>query len=70
MAGQVIRYVAEWLIVAFVVFALIFEVLLHKLEHWVFEHHAHLQAVMRNLYRELMILGTISFGFIMYIFGT
>jgi len=68
MAGQVIRYLAEWLIIAFILFALFFETILHKLEHWVVEHHKHLQAVLRNLYREIMILGVISFGFIMFIF--
>ena len=66
--GDVIRYVAEWLIIAFVGFALILEIVLHKLEHWVMEHHPHVQTILRNLYRELMILGLVSFGFIMYLF--
>lgn len=66
--GVVIRSTAEWLIVLFVVFALLFETLLHKLEHWVKEKQPNLQSVLRNLYRELMILGVISFAFIMYVF--
>lgn len=70
MAGgySVKRELAEWLIVALILFALLVEVVLHKLEHWVAHRHAHLQAVLRNLYRELMILGMVSFGFILYIF--
>ncbi len=68
MAGEVKRYVAEWLIIAFVAFALLFEVVLHKLEHWVMHRHPHIQTMLRNIYRELMILGIISFCFIMYIF--
>lgn len=66
--GAVIRSMAEWLIVAFVVFALLFEILLHKMEHWINEKHHHLQSMIRNLYRELIIMGVISFAFIMYIF--
>lgn len=65
---QVQREMAEWLIVALILFALFVEVVLHKLEHWVAHRHAHLQSVLRNLYRELMILGMVSFGFILYIF--
>ncbi len=68
MAGKVIRDLAEWLIIAFVAFALIFEIVLHKLEHWIMHRHPHIQNMLRNLYRELMILGIISFCFIMYIF--
>lgn len=68
MAGVVIRYAAQWLIVAFVLFALLFEKILHKIEIWFNVHHKHLHTVLRNLYRELMILGIISFGFITYVF--
>ncbi len=66
--AKVDRELAEWLIVALVLFALFVEVILHKVEHWVSHRHAHLQTVLRNLYRELMILGAVSFGFILYIF--
>lgn len=66
--GHVIRDLAEWLIVALVLFALIFELALHKLEHWVLTRHPHIQPILRNLYRELMILGFVSFCFILYIF--
>lgn len=68
MAGKVIRETAEWLIFGLVLFALLVELVLHKLEHWVAHRHPQLQAVLRNLYRELMIMGIVSFGFIMYIF--
>lgn len=68
MAGKVQRDVAEWLIFGLVLFALLIEIILHKLEHWVAHRHPQLQAVLRNLYRELMIMGIVSFGFIMYIF--
>ena len=68
MAGQVVRWLAEVLIIAFVAFALIFEIFLHKLEHWIMHRHPHIQTMLRNLYREIMILGIISFCFIMFIF--
>lgn len=68
MAGVVYRDMAEWLIVDLILFSLAGEVLLHKLEHWIAFRHAHLQSVLRNLYRELMILGMVSFCFILYIF--
>lgn len=58
---------AEWLIVALILFSLFVEVLLHKLEHWIAHKHVHLQSVLRNLYRELMILGLVSFGFVLFV---
>lgn len=67
--GHVIRTTAEWLIVALVVFALLFELILHRIEKWVFKRHPHVQTILRNLYRELMILGVVSFGFIIYQFA-
>jgi len=67
--GHVIRTTAEWLIVALVVFALLFEFILHRVERWVFKRHPHVQTILRNLYRELMILGVVSFGFIIYQFA-
>lgn len=68
MAGKVDWFLAEWLIVALILFSVLVEQLLHRLEHWVKHKHPPLQSVMRNVYRELMILGLVSFGFIMYIF--
>lgn len=66
--GHIIRDLAEILIIALVVFALIFEFVLHKLEHWILTRHPQIQPILRNLYRELMILGFVSFCFILYIF--
>lgn len=67
MAGKVYRNLAEWLIVGLIVFSLIVERVLHMLEKWA-ENHFKVQTVLKNLYRELMILGMISFGFILYVF--
>ncbi len=68
MAGQVDRTLAEWLIVALIVFSLLVEFVLHKWDSWLHKKHRYLTKVMSNLYKELMILGIISFGFILYIF--
>lgn len=68
MAGSVKWNLAEWLIVALILFSVLVEKILHRLEHWIQHKHPPLQAVLRNVYRELMILGIVSFGFIMYIF--
>lgn len=68
MAGRVLRETAEWLIFSLVLFALVFENLLHRLERFISHRYPHLQTVLRNLYRELMIMGIVSFGFILYIF--
>lgn len=65
-AGTISTRLAEWLLVALIVFSLIFEALLHRLEHWINHKHQHLQAVTRVLYRELMVLGLVSFIFILY----
>ena len=62
------RALAEWLIIAFVLFAILLEFIIHKIEHWVLKRHPSMQIILRNLYRELMILGLISFAFIMYLF--
>ena len=62
------RFLAEWLIAALVVFAVAFEILLHHIEHWIKTKHPQLQPILKNLYRELMILGVVSFGFILYVF--
>lgn len=67
MAGKVNRNLAEWLIVGLIIFSLIIEWLLHKLERYVGSRD-NLKTVLKNLYRELMILGMVSFGFILFIF--
>jgi len=69
MAGEVDRILAEWLIVALISFSIIIEALLHRWDKWLEKKHRYLLKIMRNLYRELMVLGMISFGFIMYIFA-
>lgn len=66
--GAVQRVLAEWLIVALVLFALLVEFVLHKIEHWIAHRQPQLQTVLRNLYRELMILGMVSFGFLLFLF--
>lgn len=68
MAGTVNRNLAEWLIVALILFSLAVEFILHKWDSWLNRKHKYLTKVMTNLYKELMILGMISFGFILYIF--
>lgn len=55
---------SELLLVALIVASLTLEFLLHRLERWVAHRHRHLQSVIRNLYRELLILGVVSFVFI------
>ncbi|CDF33569.1 unnamed protein product [Chondrus crispus] len=57
---------SEWLLVILIVLSLGFEVIFHKLEHWVTHKHHHLATIVKTLYRELMILGIISFSFIFY----
>eukprot|EP00178_Gracilaria_changii_P001142 TRINITY_DN1161_c1_g1_i1.p1 TRINITY_DN1161_c1_g1~~TRINITY_DN1161_c1_g1_i1.p1 ORF type:complete len:939 (+),score=138.70 TRINITY_DN1161_c1_g1_i1:423-3239(+) len=65
-AGVISTRLAEWLLVALIVFSLIFEAVLHKIEHWINHKHQHLKAVTWVLYRELMVLGLVSFLFILY----
>lgn len=57
---------AEWLLVILIVSSLALEWVLHRIEKWVANRHIHLQAVLRDLYRELMVLGIVSFVFVMY----
>jgi Mlo family len=57
---------SEWLLVVLIIVSLVLEVVLHRLERWIAQRHLHLQAVLRNLYRELMVLGLVSFVFIFY----
>lgn len=64
--GKVSTTLSEWLLVLLIVFTLVAEVVLHRVEHWVQHKHHHLQGVVKVLYRELMILGAISFIFIIY----
>lgn len=64
--GKVSKVLSEWLIVALLVFTIVVETILHKIEHWIKHKHAHLSAVVNVLYRELMILGIISFTFVIY----
>eukprot|EP00177_Eucheuma_denticulatum_P007909 GFKZ01014404.1.p1 GENE.GFKZ01014404.1~~GFKZ01014404.1.p1 ORF type:complete len:927 (+),score=144.86 GFKZ01014404.1:795-3575(+) len=64
--GKVSTILSEWLLVLLIVFTLVAEVVLHRVEHWVQHKHHHLQGVVKVLYRELMILGAISFIFIVY----
>lgn len=56
---------SELLGVGLVVAQLVFHVLLHQLEHFVGHKHPSLLPVLRTLYRELLILGFVSFTFIM-----
>lgn len=65
MAG-VNTILSEWLVVILIGLSLGFEVIFHKLEHWVTHKHHHLATIVKTLYRELMILGIISFSFIFY----
>ncbi|CAN8065906.1 unnamed protein product [Agarophyton chilense] len=65
-AGVISTRLAEWLLVALIVVSLIFEAILHRIEHWINHKHQHLKAVTWVLYRELMILGLVSFTFILY----
>lgn len=64
--GSVQTILSEWLVVALIVFSLILEFGLHRLEHWINHKHSHLITVVRTLYRELMVLGLISFCFVIY----
>lgn len=64
--GEVSTTLSEWLLVALIVFSLVFELGLHRVEHWVRSHHNHLVSVLRVLYRELMVLGLVSFSFVVY----
>lgn len=65
-AGTVSNILSEWLLVVLIVVTLIAENILHRIEHWIHERHHHLSPVVKVLYRELMILGIISFSFILY----
>lgn len=56
---------SELLGVGLVVAQLVFHVLLHQLEHFVGHKHPSLLPVLRTLYRELLILGFVSFTFIL-----
>lgn len=64
--GIVSTTLSEWLLVILIIASLIFEFALHRLEHWIQNRHHHLVSVVRVLYRELMILGIVSFLFILY----
>lgn len=65
-SGTVSTTLSEWLVVILIVFSLVVEFFLHRIEHWIKTRHHHLGAVVRVLYRELMILGLVSFFFILY----
>lgn len=69
MAGTVERTLAEWLIVALILFTLIVDALLHRLDKWIENNQLRLSKIISNLYKEIMVLGLVSFGFIMYIFA-
>lgn len=56
---------SELLGVGLVVAQLVFHVLLHQLEHFIGHKHPSLLPVLRTLYRELLILGFVSFTFIL-----
>lgn len=56
---------SELLGVVLVVAQLVFHVLLHQLEHFIGHKHPSLLPVLRTLYRELLILGFVSFTFIL-----
>lgn len=45
--GDVIRDLTEYLIIAFIGIALVLEVVLRKLQHWVMERHPHVQTETR-----------------------
>lgn len=64
--GAVSTTLSEWLLVILIIASLFFEFLLHRVEHWIQHRHYHLVSVVRVLYRELMILGLVSFLFILY----
>lgn len=64
--GTVSTTLSEWLLVALILFSLVIEAVLHRLEHWITHRHNHLVSVVRVLYRELMVLGLVSFIFICY----
>lgn len=64
--GDVNTKLSEWLVVILICFSLVVEFVLHRLEHWINRRHHHLQAVVKVLYRELMILGLVSFIFVIY----
>ncbi len=64
--GYVIRELAEQLVIALVLIALVFDYVLHNFESWAVHKIPHVQTIMRNLYREVMIMGLVSFGFILY----
>lgn len=64
--GTVSTTLSEWLLVALILFSLVTEAILHRLEHWITHRHNHLVSVVRVLYRELMILGLVSFIFILF----
>lgn len=64
--GDVSTITSEVLLIFLIVISLVFEILLHRIEHWVNHRHHHLQAVLKVLYRELMVLGVVSFSFIIY----
>eukprot|EP00168_Porphyra_purpurea_P021155 TRINITY_DN927_c0_g1_i1.p1 TRINITY_DN927_c0_g1~~TRINITY_DN927_c0_g1_i1.p1 ORF type:complete len:883 (+),score=356.96 TRINITY_DN927_c0_g1_i1:276-2924(+) len=56
---------SELLGVGLVVAQLVFHVLLHHLEHYVGHSHPSLLPILRTVYRELLILGFVSFTFIL-----
>lgn len=70
MAGKVDKTLAQWLIVLLISFSITIDFILHKWDSWLHGNHRRLTKIMTNLYKELMILGLISFGFIVYIFVT
>lgn len=64
--GDISPTVSELLLLLLILISLVFDFVLHRLEHWVNHRHHHLQAVLKVLYRELMVLGLVSFSFIIY----
>lgn len=64
--GKVSTTLSEWLLVALILFSLVIEALLHRLEHWIKHKHNHLASVVRVVYRELMVLGLVTIVFITY----
>lgn len=64
--AEVSTILSLWLLVMLVGVALVAEFVLHHIEHWASHRHHHIQPVLKVLYRELMILGIVSFCFIIY----
>mmetsp|Transcript_56266 Transcript_56266/g.138185 ORF Transcript_56266/g.138185 Transcript_56266/m.138185 type:complete len:678 (+) Transcript_56266:1235-3268(+) len=62
--GKISASFAEMLALVLIGINLAATVLLHWLEKWAAERHMYLQTVLRIMYRELMMLGLVSFGFL------